>query len=114
MKNNDRYYDFPCGESFLGAFVGLAFLVGLFYAAFNKGILMIPKFADEKTTMSEIFSQTNTVETHLLASPVVLETYEIGVSPLSFDMRLPVCNIPKAHYDSETKTFYHEYNGNRF
>lgn len=110
--SNTNYY-----EPLIGLGFGFLFLFVVFFAATNKDTVGIPKFANETSrnnSLAVIFSDSNLEKTHLFNSPVVLEQYTVGYSFASVDISLPVINIPEAHYDSATKTFYHEHDGNRF
>lgn len=111
--SNTNYY-----EPLIGLGFGFLFLFVVFFAATNKDTVGIKKFANETSrnnSLAVIFSDSNLEKTHLFNSPVVLEQYTVGYSFASVDVSLPASlNISEAHYDSVTKTFYHEYNGNRF
>jgi len=104
-------------EIALGSIPGILIIVGIFFAVTNKESVGIKKFDNETSengSLSVVFSDSNLSKTHLFNSPVKFETYTVGYSFAKVDVKLPENNIPKAFYDSTTKSFYHEANGIRF
>ena len=120
MKNETFDYsnkEFTSIETWIGVVLCICLLVVMFFAVTNKESIGIKKFANETSengSLAVIFSDSNLSKTHLFNSPVKFETHTVGYSFASVDLPLPENNIPKAKYDIDKKTFYHEANGNRF